>query len=183
MLRGQVCSLCLPVCNCVYLCVCVSCPLWTVPRPWPQCHKGINLLPPDTMRLRCPLKAPPDWLLPLARGPVDCSWPPPLTTHPPPSFKSHCFLRPLSLFLYHRLIHPATRALSGPVSRPAGFRDESGNTREGGRDREEHQTITVIACAACSSILSPLPGEGNEPRAFISKRVRSRSLLCKKMLY
>lgn len=50
---------------------------------------------------------------------------------PPSPFRSHCFLRPLSFFLYHRLIHPATRALSGPVSLPAVFRgDESRENRE-----------------------------------------------------
>lgn len=59
----------------------------------------------------------------------------PHPTRPP--FRSHCFLRPLSLFLYHRLIHPATRALSGPVSHPAVFTgDESCKKwqREGGRE-------------------------------------------------
>lgn len=89
----------------------------------------------------------------------------------PPPFRSHCFLRPLSLFLYHRLIHPATRALSRPVSYPAAFRgDESRENRgrEGGRDEKEEWTVYVIACVMCSWIRSSLPGVHYGPHTFMS---------------
>lgn len=90
------------------------------------------------------LQALPDWLLLVGQliGPA------PSPSSPP--FRSNFFLRPLSLFFYDRLIHLATRALSGPVSHPAVFTgDEKWETweREGETKRRTAHTWLHVSRA------------------------------------
>lgn len=74
------------------------------------------------------------------------------------SFRSHCFLRPLSPFLYHRLSRPATRALSRPVSHPAVFTgDESHEKRERAGGMKPEGSTYISVCVTCSRIHGCLP--------------------------
>lgn len=116
------------VCACV--CGRVSCPLWSYaaltltsvsPEDWPTLSSQHDAQVPSCNT---------SWLA-VASSPLIVPAPSPLAPSLSPSFRSHCFLRPLSLFLYHHLIRPATRALSGPVSHPAVFR--AGRESEGGK--------------------------------------------------
>lgn len=151
----------------VFVHLCVLCPLWS--------HGALTLTP----------VSPGDWPTPHLTSdnsgalsqhlPIGCCSrlvsqsivPAPSPSSPP--CRSHCFLRRLSLFLYHRLIHPATRALSGPVSYPAVFTgDESCKKREGGREEgmKKEDSTYMIACIMCSWIHGRLLGVRYEPHAF-----------------
>lgn len=67
---------------------------------------------------------------------------------PPLLFRSHCFLWPISLFLYHCLIRPTTTVLSRPVSHPAVFRRDE---RRAGWKRQDNCDNTRITCSQIHS--------------------------------